>query len=113
MRADEYGSAGLSSLTLLRRIVYAIRAVVPKGFVLGVKVNAADYMDDIQQNVESEPSAMKHISSMAQWGNIDFIEISGGDYEDPGQCSITARKQASYATPFCRIYGSQRPIYLT
>jgi hypothetical protein len=68
--------------------------------VLGVKINAADYIDHLTNDPlkrerdlkgGAEAYAMKHVCTMAQWSNIDFIEISGGDYEDPGELMFYMR----------------------
>lgn len=79
-------------LALLRRIVVSIRAVIPSHFVLGIKMNASDYVDSVpvessfhSLNKENqEARALDHICTIARWGGIDFIEVSGGDYESPG-----------------------------
>jgi 2,4-dienoyl-CoA reductase-like NADH-dependent reductase (Old Yellow Enzyme family) len=89
VRSDEYSSIPETALHLLHRIVIAIRAVVPKEFALGVKFNAADYLDDEDHppstnSIQQEDRALNHVSAIASWGSVDFIEISGGDYEKPG-----------------------------
>lgn len=94
-RTDEY-SAHDNPLHLLHQIVTSIRApgVVPQDFVLGVKLNAADYVDSSQSgDAVNNPSdtaldeerPLKHIQEIASWGMVDFIEVSGGDYESPGK----------------------------
>ncbi|KDQ58681.1 hypothetical protein JAAARDRAFT_676428 [Jaapia argillacea MUCL 33604] len=91
-RSDEYSLK--DALHLLRRMVSSIRAVVPPTFAIGVKLNAADYTDDDSgANDEKgctratpsseETRALGHVSEIASWGMVDFIEISGGDYENP------------------------------
>jgi hypothetical protein len=61
---------------------------VPKDFILSIKYSAADYRtaDSLTQSSISkgESRALEHILAMAQWGGVDIIEISGGDYEKPG-----------------------------
>ena len=77
-------------MRFLREIVYAIRApgVVPEDFVLGVKLDSADYARDTAEPQESR--ALDHVREIGSWQLVDFIEVSGGDYEDP---------RKSYATP--------------
>jgi hypothetical protein len=78
---------------------------VPHDFILGVKVSASDYADtstetphlksDEGQNrikarcrkKEQEADALDHVRTMASWHCVDFIEVSGGDYETPGMIS--------------------------
>jgi 2,4-dienoyl-CoA reductase-like NADH-dependent reductase (Old Yellow Enzyme family) len=55
--------------------------VSPPGFVLSVKLNAADYV----QGGMTEEQSLQHIREIAKWHIFDIIEISGGDYENPGQ----------------------------
>lgn len=76
---------------MVREIVGGIRAVVPKEFVIGVKINSADYIETGERPSDERVSTetqrvLYHIRAMALWGMIDFIEISGGDYESPGEC---------------------------
>lgn len=89
-RQDEY-SAVTAPLHLLHRIVCEIRKIVPARFILGVKLNAADYLDSeiFDQRVADtkraqEDRALDHVKEIASWRLIDFIEVSGGDYENPG-----------------------------
>lgn len=66
----------------------SVRAVVPRNFILGIKINAVDYViTDNDGNHNDNPAshdALHDIRAIASWGLIDFIEISGGDYEKPG-----------------------------
>lgn len=74
---------------MLREIVEGVRAVVPKDFVIGVKINSADYVETGEKPSDERVSnetqrVLDHIRTIALWGMVDFIEISGGDYESPG-----------------------------
>ncbi|KAJ7067686.1 hypothetical protein B0H15DRAFT_871985 [Mycena belliarum] len=92
-RTDEYSCSPSNALRLLSRIVFETRAVVPSDFILGLKINAADYAD-------SSTPALDHVRTIASWGSIDFIEISGGDYEKPDFLSASASaslRQALFA----------------
>ncbi|EIW83221.1 FMN-linked oxidoreductase [Coniophora puteana RWD-64-598 SS2] len=92
-RHDAYSASPETVLNLLQRLVTGIRAVTPKNFILGIKINSADYMDSddagtqghSQKEVEAEQEkrALDHVRALASWGTLDFIEISGGDYENP------------------------------
>ncbi|KAI0367727.1 FMN-linked oxidoreductase [Pilatotrama ljubarskyi] len=81
-RTDEY-SADTDPLHFLRDIVTAIRApgVVPDDFVVAVKLNSADYARGTAELQEQR--ALDHVREIGSWGVVDFIEVSGGDYEDP------------------------------
>ncbi|KAA1472477.1 FMN-linked oxidoreductase [Dentipellis sp. KUC8613] len=99
-RQDDY-SADLALQTFLRRIVTSIRAIVPSKFVVGVKVSSADYVGAGSGQVseaaakDAEKRALDHVVEIARWGLVDFIEISGGDYQNP-EFMLTSR-QAFFA----------------
>ena len=59
------------------------RAAVPSEFILGLKINAGDYA--ISKDDSEASPALDHVRTIASWGLVDFIEISGGDYEAPGK----------------------------
>jgi 2,4-dienoyl-CoA reductase-like NADH-dependent reductase (Old Yellow Enzyme family) len=84
-RSDAYGVP----LHLLQRIASSIREVLPRPFVLGVKLSSSDYVGagsvhDARAEEEARNRALAHVTDIASWDMIDFIEISGGDYENPG-----------------------------
>ncbi|KAJ6489956.1 hypothetical protein C8R45DRAFT_992241 [Mycena sanguinolenta] len=80
-RTDDYSCSSKNTLRLLHRIVTETRAAVPSNFILGLKMNSADYAESCE-NGDVSP-ALDHIRTIASWGSVDFIEISGGDYENP------------------------------
>ncbi|KAF7325577.1 FMN-linked oxidoreductase [Mycena kentingensis (nom. inval.)] len=90
-RTDAYSC---DSLLLLSRVAHGIRRAIPADFVLGVKLNSSDYTD-------GEPdAALEHVRSIATWGLFDFIEVSGGDYENPdflAEAAPTSSRQALFA----------------
>jgi 2,4-dienoyl-CoA reductase-like NADH-dependent reductase (Old Yellow Enzyme family) len=91
IRDDAYG-ASHAPLYLLQRIVTSIRAVLSRPFVLGVKLSSSDYIGagsvhDPRAEEEAEDRAVAHVVEVARWDMIDFIEVSGGDYENPGTTS--------------------------
>ena len=47
--------------------------------------------------------ALEHILAMAQWGGVDIIEISGGDYEKPGKIKKNARNNKRHFYSFFQI----------
>lgn len=73
----------------MREIVEGIRAIVPKDFVIGVKINSADYVEtgerpSDERVLKETQRVLDYIRTITLWGVVDFIEISGGDYESPG-----------------------------
>ncbi|OBZ67788.1 NADH oxidase [Grifola frondosa] len=114
-RADAY-SASTNSLHFLHDIVSSIRAceIIPANFVLGVKLNAADYVDSSQDRnktdelQEQERLALQHVREIASWRMVDFIEISGGDYESPDFMSPAQSAQSQRQALFSRF--SQKAV---
>ncbi|KAG8707305.1 hypothetical protein FRC08_000589 [Ceratobasidium sp. 394] len=113
-RSDKYGPP--EELRLLRQIVEVIRTEpdIPSTFVVGVKLNAADYAKDRLD----EAQALSHVRSISEWGNVDFLEISGGDYESPEFLAKDNTRQAFFST-FSRKalrclsrVGDHRPLIL-
>jgi 2,4-dienoyl-CoA reductase-like NADH-dependent reductase (Old Yellow Enzyme family) len=101
IRDDAYG-ASHAPLYLLQRIVTSIRAVLPIPFVLGVKLSSSDYigagsLHDPRAEEEAEDRAVAHVVEVARWDMIDFIEVSGGDYENPGTTSVPNSVHSSFA----------------
>lgn len=58
-------------------IIQRIRAEVPKPFCIALKINSTDY-----QGEAGIPQMIEHLSLFEKAG-IDFLELSGGTYEDP------------------------------
>lgn len=74
---------------MVHEIAEGIHAIVPKDFVIGVKINSADYIETGEGSsdrrvLKETHRVLDHIRTIALWGIVDFIEISGGDYESPG-----------------------------
>ncbi|KAF7336176.1 Nadph dehydrogenase [Mycena venus] len=82
-RVDEYSCSPSNALRLLHCIVTETRAAVPSNFILGLKINSADYAESCTPGDASASPVLDHILTIASWGSVDFIEISGGDYEKP------------------------------
>lgn len=76
-RTDEWGGSPAKRAAIVARIIREIRKAVGEAFVIGVKMNSAD-----QQNEVGFEAVMEQVSLLAA-EEIDFLEISGGTYEDP------------------------------
>ncbi|KAM0327508.1 hypothetical protein ACHAQA_005796 [Verticillium albo-atrum] len=76
-RTDEYGGSPSKRARFVVEIIEAIRAVVPKEFCVGIKLNSVDHQS------ESELSDCVEQLKLITGAGVDFIEISGGTYEDP------------------------------
>ncbi|OJD29491.1 nadh:flavin oxidoreductase nadh oxidase [Diplodia corticola] len=77
-RTDAYGGSARKRARMVVEVVEAIRKVTPEeGFCVGVKLDSADC-----QTGEAMEEAIEQIGAILEAG-IDFLEISGGLYEDP------------------------------
>ncbi|KAF2030425.1 FMN-linked oxidoreductase [Setomelanomma holmii] len=76
-RADAYGGSPTNRVRIITEIIHAIRAIVPATFAVGIKLNSADV-----QHSNDTAEAIEQIHLIIAAG-IDFLEISGGTYEDP------------------------------
>lgn len=73
----------------MKKILFTIKSSedIPGDFVVGIKLNAGDYIDkDTKEIMTAEQTDLpfQHVKEIASWGTVDFIEISGGNYEHPG-----------------------------
>ncbi|KAL2832889.1 hypothetical protein BDW59DRAFT_138839 [Aspergillus cavernicola] len=76
IRTDAYGGNAANRARFVLDIIRQTRAVVPPTFCIGIKLNSADY------NSSSFEDTMTQIGLLNEAG-IDFLEVSGGTYEDP------------------------------
>ncbi|KAJ5707296.1 hypothetical protein N7488_007097 [Penicillium malachiteum] len=76
LRTDEYGGTPAKRARFVLEILTEIRKVVPATFCIGIKLNSADHSSATFEET------MTQIGLLVDAG-IDFMEISGGSYEDP------------------------------
>ncbi|KAH7108173.1 hypothetical protein BKA62DRAFT_781388, partial [Auriculariales sp. MPI-PUGE-AT-0066] len=87
-RTDKYADGAL----LVREICAAVRAAISPPFVVGVKMNAGDY---ISGGLTSD-AALDQLEKLATCG-VDFIEISGGSYEAFEFIRSASKREAFFA----------------
>ncbi|GAB0134274.1 hypothetical protein EsDP_00002653 [Epichloe bromicola] len=76
-RTDAYGGSPKKRAKIVVEILQAVRRVVPKEFCVGIKLNSVDH-----QSAKELDGCIEQLEDMVAAG-IDFLEISGGSYEDP------------------------------
>ena len=108
-RTDEWGGDPVRRQQFLIRIAKAVRDTVGADFVVGVKLNSADFQRGGLDNDES--LAVMHALAGLR---IDFLEISGGTYESPvtlgkGYGASSASREA-YFTDFAIMARKAFPL---
>ncbi|KAM0540613.1 hypothetical protein ACHAPJ_013569 [Fusarium lateritium] len=76
-RVDEYGGTAVARAKIVVDIINAIRLAVPPGFTIGIKFNSVDH-----QSSSALEDCVEQLRLISEAG-IDFLEISGGSYEEP------------------------------
>lgn len=76
-RTDKYGGSAEGRVRIVVEIVDAIRKALPADFCVGIKINSADH-----QSGEALSEFVLQLRMIVEAG-VDFVEISGGSYEDP------------------------------
>ncbi|OJJ03847.1 hypothetical protein ASPVEDRAFT_85271 [Aspergillus versicolor CBS 583.65] len=76
VREDDYGGSAERRARIVVEIIRQIRGAVPDSFCVGIKLNSADH------NASDFEDTMTQIRLFADAG-VDFLELSGGTYEDP------------------------------
>ena len=97
LRTDEWGGSLDNRARLLLRVVAAVRAKVGSGFPVAVKLNSADF----QKGGFSFDECLQVIEWLNEEG-IDFLEISGGSYEQPKMMDIEGTQPAEEQRPSTR-----------
>ncbi|THW38244.1 NADPH dehydrogenase [Aureobasidium pullulans] len=76
-RTDAYGGTPEKRARIIVEIIEAIREVVSTNFSISVKMNSSD-----QQYDAGSDAVLKQVDVLVAQG-VDFLEISGGSYENP------------------------------
>jgi len=75
-RTDEYGGSAVKRAKIVTDVINAVRSVVPANFCIGLKLNSVDHQSEAELR-----GCVEQLQSITKAG-IDFLEISGGSYED-------------------------------
>lgn len=76
-RTDDYGGSAVKRAKIIVDIVKAMRVATPKGFTIGIKFNSVDHQSESELK-----DCIDQLRVIVDAG-IDFLEVSGGTYEDP------------------------------
>ena len=78
-RTDAYGGDAVRRFRIVREIIEGVRAAVPASFIVGIKLNSGDYV----RGGLTEEDALQNVAWLAEMRMVDFVEVSGGNYENP------------------------------
>ena len=111
-RHDKWGGSLENRMRFLLAIYQGIRQAVQAEFLVGVKLNSADF----QKGGFDETESVQVVQKLSELG-IDFIEISGGNYESHEM--LTAKASTQKREAFFLDYAekaravSQVPLIIT
>ncbi|KAF3392426.1 hypothetical protein F1880_008592 [Penicillium rolfsii] len=88
LRTDEYGGTPEKRARFVLEILSETRKVVPANFAIGIKLNSADHSSATFEET------MTQIALLVSAG-LDFLEISGGTYEDPQMMGYPTKSPTS------------------
>lgn len=77
LRDDAWGGDAQRRARVAVEIIKRVREATPEGFALGIKLNSADHQID-----QAMEETMTQVEAIVEAG-VDFLEISGGSWEDP------------------------------
>ncbi|KAJ5287016.1 hypothetical protein N7478_002702 [Penicillium angulare] len=92
IRTDDYGGTPEKRARFVLEILTEIRKAVPPTFAIGIKLNSADHSSATFEET------MTQIKLLVNAG-IDFMEISGGTYEDPSMMGYSTSTSNSNTAP--------------
>ena len=111
-REDQWGGSLENRMRFLLETYTAIRAAVGKDFLVGVKFNSADF----QKGGFDENESVQVVQKLSEMG-IDFIEVSGGNYESPQMLATkdSTRKREAFFIDYAEKARavSQVPLIIT
>ncbi|KAF2465034.1 NADH oxidase [Lindgomyces ingoldianus] len=79
LRTDSYGGTIPNRARIIVEIAAAIRSRVSPSFILGIKLNSVEF-----QARGFQPSDAREICKILEENRFDFVELSGGTYEQLG-----------------------------
>ena len=93
-RTDQYGGSLANRSRIIIEIVQRIRKRVPQSFILGIKINSVEF-----QKGGFDTAECKELCAALETNRLDFVELSGGTYEELGfvhKKDSTKRREAFF-----------------
>ncbi|RKK76719.1 hypothetical protein BFJ69_g6668 [Fusarium oxysporum] len=108
-RTDEYGGSAVKRAKIVTDVINAVRSVVPANFCIGLKLNSVDHQSEAELR-----GCVEQLQSITKAG-IDFLEISGGSYEDrqlvgePFKSSTRTKEREAFFLDFAEAIRCEFP----
>jgi 2,4-dienoyl-CoA reductase-like NADH-dependent reductase (Old Yellow Enzyme family) len=107
-REDKWGGSLRNRASLLLQIVERVQEAVSPSFIVGVKLNSADF----QRGGFGEDDSLQVIEWLSEH-HIDFLEISGGNYESPAMMgNSSTNKREAYFLSFAKRVRAISSVHL-
>ena len=98
-RTDKYGGSPRNRAQIVVDIYNAVREEIPAstGFIIGIKLNSVEF-----QNEGITTDEVKQVAQTLDEAGLDFIELSGGTYEEFGFAhkKESTKKREAYFVEF-------------
>ncbi len=91
-RTDRWGGSLENRARLVLSIVRAVRSKLRPGFIVATKLNSSDF----QKGGFTHEQSLE-VARMLQTEGIDFLEISGGNFESPAAYQYASKTESSVA----------------
>ncbi|KAK4645748.1 hypothetical protein QC761_204270 [Podospora bellae-mahoneyi] len=103
-RTDAYGGTAAKRARVILEIIAAVREATKeyKGFVVGLKLNSVDHQQTDRQGKEDSIEQLRLLAKT----ELDFVEISGGSFEDIKPREMLAestKKREAFFLEFARV----------
>ncbi|WP_228284757.1 NADH:flavin oxidoreductase/NADH oxidase [Acinetobacter pollinis] len=93
IREDEYGGSLENRCRLVLEIIQEIKQVLPKGFPLGIRISATDWMKNEGWDLESSIYLSAHLERLG----IAYIHVSSGGLHRDQMIDVKPNYQVTFA----------------
>ncbi|KAF2662852.1 FMN-linked oxidoreductase [Lophiostoma macrostomum CBS 122681] len=114
-RTDEYGGSITNRARIITEIASKIRARTSPSFILGIKLNSVEF-----QESGFQPEEAREVVKLLEQYRYDFVELSGGTYEDfrmsVADMKESTRKRESFFIEFADLIApaaKEIKVYVT
>ncbi|KAI1845762.1 hypothetical protein JX265_000059 [Neoarthrinium moseri] len=107
-RADNYGGSFENRTRLTLEIVDLVKAELPKGFPLMVRISATDYLEWDPSLPQFNVDEAVELSKVLADHGVDFIDVSGGGLDARQKIQTSPGYQVPYAVAIKKALGNSK-----